>query len=98
MTNIKDIYCIDISVLNAKIKEYEDISNSFTEENSSVYDVDIEGFVADELKRLKDQLKPITPLIEDTFDNGYNRGFDSASGEYDIISLSKKDYINTKQF
>lgn len=103
MTNIKDIYCLDINWIDERIQLLTRKGISYMGENYPLAHASINGSTK-ELQELKAQLKPIQPLIEDTFDKGLEFGRQETLNtkgilrNQDFTALDKEEYINTKQF
>lgn len=93
LTDIKDIYCIDINDLNIYIEQLQEQYNKVKSEATYLS--------IQESLYLKAKLKPITPLIEDAFDDIelLNNLLQYKSEKFEgAIVKSKGEYINTKQF
>lgn len=76
---MKDKYIIiNRTVLEKRIEELKTISNQTA---TSVYDVDVEGFILEELEQILSKSIPLIPEIENAFREG------SRYGGYD------KDYV-----
>ncbi len=98
MTKIENIYCVDINWINNKIKESDELIPIFREMGltSSNNYADKLCEERDAFEKILEQLKPITPLIEDAFDEGEQSGMNSEFGRY--TANDKQEYINTKEF
>ena len=109
MTNIKDIYCLDINQINEQIINFELVIKNMEEDTNKRDTEWNELFIGtlaqiDLLNGVKSQLKPIQPLIENAFNTGdFHGGQDmqwtvGRISHSEFTALDKEDYINTKQF
>ena len=96
LTSIKNIHCIDINW----IEEYFNKSGG---QGSDMYQMGRDAALSELYIQLKDQLKPIHPLIEDAFNSGRNIEYKDSSSDggetfESVPSIEIEDYINNKQF
>jgi len=89
-TALKNIYWIDINWIDEQIKKTEIIKDKWQFPNEIWIEANAIIMVYNYIKA---QLKPITPLIEDSWYNGSERG-DNGYGNANKIET----YINIKQF
>ena len=67
MSNIKDLYVIDIKIIDERIAEL--IQWNITHDRT--HDTLCVNNMIDELEDIKKSLKPLEPFVSDAFDNGY---------------------------
>lgn len=84
---------ISKTAIQKRIEELRILSN---QPETSVYYVDVESFILEELEEILSQSAPLVPEIEKAFNEGAKRYCDSPEGIGTFISLGKqkKDYIS----
>ena len=91
--NMKDEYIIiNKAAIEKRIEELRTLSN---QPETSVYDVNVEGFILEELEQLLSQSTPLIPEIEKAFDAGSENP--RIGGSYPMFEM-EKEQNNAKQF
>ena len=67
MSNIKDLYVIDIKIIDGEIELLE----KWKQDNRQSSEAWVCDNMIDGLENLKKSLKPLEPIVSDAFDKGY---------------------------
>ena len=67
MSNIKDLYVIDIKIIDDRIEELEE----FNKANPRTFITLTISNIIEVLKILRSEMNPLEPIVSDAFDKGY---------------------------
>jgi hypothetical protein len=92
MSTIKDYSIIETEWIENRLNTYQ----RFLMNEQDSDKIDVYQALVNELKEIKSKLKPLTPIVENAYDAGYDYGFDSANMDegYSLNYPNKEDYIN----
>lgn len=96
MTNIKDIYCLDINWLDKEIRDLRE-EIILSESLRDIPRAGIESFQLETLLQVKNKLNPIEPMVRGVLDDDRDYRL-STSRKHGVAYKNDEHYINTKQF